>query len=86
MDTVYTIFTTGLIFCATPYSNIHTTIWFANTLPGRQRDMGDLKATVEHALWDRVRLLTLVREPDIGKSRAAQELATLAGLWGAQVL
>lgn len=53
---------------------------------GRQQEMGDLKAALEDALSGRGRLLTLVGEPGIGKSRTAQELATYAGLRHAQVL
>jgi tetratricopeptide (TPR) repeat protein len=53
---------------------------------GRQREMGELKATLEDALSGRGRLLTLVGEPGIGKTRTAQELATYAGLRQCQVL
>ena len=53
---------------------------------GRQQEMGDLKAALENALSGRGRLMTLVGEPGIGKTRTAQELATYAGLRGAQVL
>jgi len=53
---------------------------------GRQREMGDLKAALEEALSGRGRLLTLVGEPGIGKSRTAQELATYDGLRHSQVL
>ena len=53
---------------------------------GRQKEMGDLKAALEDALSGRGRLVTLVGEPGIGKTRTAQELATYAGLRGAQVL
>ena len=53
---------------------------------GRQREMGDLKACLEDALSGRGRLVMLVGEPGIGKTRTAQELATYAGLRGAQVL
>ncbi|MCH8282795.1 MAG: AAA family ATPase, partial [Chloroflexi bacterium] len=53
---------------------------------GRQQEMGDLKAALENALSGRGRLVMLVGEPGIGKSRTAQELATYAGLRQAQVL
>ena len=49
---------------------------------GRQREMGELKAALEEALSGRGRLVTLVGEPP----RTAQELATYAGLRGAQVI
>ena len=53
---------------------------------GRQREMGELKAALEDALSGRGRLVTLVGEPGIGKTRTAQELVTYAGLRSAQVL
>ena len=53
---------------------------------GRQREMGELKTCLEDALSGRGRLVTLVGEPGIGKTRTAQELATYAGLRSAQVL
>jgi len=53
---------------------------------GRQQEMGELKACLEDALSGRGRLVMLVGEPGIGKTRTAQELATYAGLRGAQVL
>ena len=53
---------------------------------GRQREMGELKAALEDALSGRGRLVTLVGEPGIGKTRTAQELATYAGMRSAQVL
>ena len=48
--------------------------------------MDDLKAALEDSLSGRGRMLTLVGEPGIGKTRTAQELETYAGLRGAQVL
>ena len=53
---------------------------------GRQKEIGELKAALEDALSGRGRLVTLVGEPGIGKTRTALELATYAGLRQAQVL
>jgi hypothetical protein len=53
---------------------------------GRQREMDELKAALEDALGGRGRMVTLVGEPGIGKTRTATELATYAGLRGCQVL
>ncbi|MCH8234817.1 MAG: protein kinase [Chloroflexi bacterium] len=53
---------------------------------GRQVEMDQLKAALEDVLGGRGRLLTLVGEPGIGKTRTCEELATYAGLRGAQVL
>ncbi len=53
---------------------------------GRQQEMGDLKAGLEDVLSGRGRMMTLVGEPGIGKTRTSQELATYAGLRGARVL
>ncbi|MAF52082.1 MAG: hypothetical protein FI707_03110 [SAR202 cluster bacterium] len=53
---------------------------------GRQTEMDQLKAALEDALGGRGRMIALVGEPGIGKTRTARELATYAGLRGAQVL
>ena len=53
---------------------------------GREREMRELKATLEEALSGHGRLVTLVGEPGIGKTRTAQELATYAGSRQMQVL
>ena len=53
---------------------------------GRQAEMDQLKAALEDVLGGRGRLATLVGEPGIGKTRTCEELATYAGLRGAQVL
>ena len=53
---------------------------------GRQREMGELKAALEDALSGKGRLVMLVGEPGIGKTRTSQELSTYATLRGAQVL
>jgi tetratricopeptide (TPR) repeat protein len=53
---------------------------------GRQRELGELKAALEDSLSGRGRLVMLVGEPGIGKTRTALELGTYAGLRRAQVL
>ena len=52
---------------------------------GRQREMDNLKSIFEEVLSGKGRMVTLVGEPGIGKTRTAQELATYAGMRGAQV-
>ena len=53
---------------------------------GRQAEMDQLRAALEDVLGGRGRLVTLVGEPGIGKTRTSEELTTYAGLRGAQVL
>ena len=53
---------------------------------GRQREMGELKGCLEDALSGQGRMVTLVGEPGIGKTRTSMELATYASLRQAQVL
>ena len=53
---------------------------------GREREMDELRAGLEEALSGRGRLLLLVGEPGIGKTRTADELATYARLRNVQVL
>jgi predicted ATPase len=53
---------------------------------GRQREMDELKATLEDALAGHGRLVMLAGEPGIGKTRTARELAAYAETRGAQVL
>jgi class 3 adenylate cyclase/tetratricopeptide (TPR) repeat protein len=53
---------------------------------GREREMERLLAGLEDSLAGRGRLLMLVGEPGIGKTRTAQELVTYARLRGARVL
>ncbi|MBI3325755.1 MAG: ATP-binding protein, partial [Nitrospinae bacterium] len=50
---------------------------------GREREMDELRAGLEDALAGRGRLIMLVGEPGIGKTRTANELATYAQLRGA---
>jgi len=63
-----------------PTSNI------ANVFVGRQREMAELTAALDDAMSGHGRLVMLVGEPGIGKTRTAQELAVLAENRGAQVL
>lgn len=53
---------------------------------GRRQELGELKAAFEGALSGEGRMVTLVGEPGIGKTRTAQELATYARLRKATVL
>ena len=53
---------------------------------GRQREMAELRAALEDTLAGQGRLVMLVGEPGIGKSRTAQELAVLAEQRGGQAL
>ena len=53
---------------------------------GRQAEMGQLKSALEDVLGGSGRLVTLVGEPGIGKTRTSEELATYAALRGADVL
>ncbi len=59
---------------------------FRGTVVGRHREMGELKAALDDALSGRGRVVMLVGEPGIGKTRTAQELASYAETSGAQVL
>ena len=53
---------------------------------GMQREMRELKAALEDSLAGRGRLIMMMGDAGIGKTRTAQELATYAGLRGAQIL
>ena len=53
---------------------------------GHQREMAELRATLEDARSGQGRLVMLVGEPGIGKTRTAQELASHAEALGVQVL
>ena len=52
---------------------------------GRERELADLKDGLDEVLGGRGRLLLLVGEPGIGKTRTAEELATYARVRGAKV-
>jgi class 3 adenylate cyclase len=53
---------------------------------GRETEMDELRAGLEDSLSGRGRLLMLVGEPGIGKTRTSEELATYASLRNAKVL
>jgi class 3 adenylate cyclase len=53
---------------------------------GREKEMDELRAGLEDALSGRGRLLMLVGEPGIGKTRTSEEFATYARLRSVQVL
>src|ERR671919_1681969 len=57
-----------------------------NAFVGRQREMDELKSALEDTLAGRGRLVMLVGEPGIGKTRTAQEFAAYAQKRGALVL
>jgi tetratricopeptide (TPR) repeat protein len=53
---------------------------------GREHEVEELRAGVDSMLSGQGRILLLVGEPGIGKTRTSEELATYASLRGAQVL
>ena len=53
---------------------------------GRQQEVSELRAALEDALTGKGRLVMLVGEPGIGKTRTAQELAAYAEARGTQVM
>jgi class 3 adenylate cyclase/DNA polymerase III delta prime subunit len=53
---------------------------------GREHEVEELRAGVDATLSGQGRILLLVGEPGIGKTRTSEELATYASLRGAQVL
>ncbi len=57
-----------------------------NLFVGRERELGQLKGVFEDAATGRGRLVLLVGEPGIGKTRTAEEVAAYARDRGAQVL
>ena len=57
-----------------------------NVFVGRHRAMTQLEATLSEVLSGQGRMVMLSGEPGIGKTRTAQELATLAEAKSAKVL
>ena len=70
---------------APPRADTSTDIGLSADFVGRRRELGELGAALEHAMSGQGRLVMLVGEPGIGKTRTAQELATHAEQRGAQV-
>ena len=64
----------------------HPTRDISRVFVGRHREMGELRAALEDVISGRGRMVMLAGEPGIGKTRTAQELASLAEARGAQVL
>ncbi|MCH8310502.1 MAG: AAA family ATPase [Chloroflexi bacterium] len=65
-----------------PITHVPSTSGFV----GRQVEMGELTGALDDAFAGRGRMVMLVGEPGIGKTRCAQELATIAQVRGAQVV
>ena len=63
----------------------HAAISAGGVFVGRQRELGELRAALEESLAGRGRMVMLMGEPGIGKTRTAQELASYAQERGAQV-
>ena len=61
------------------------TNYISRVFVGRQREMAELRAALDAAMSGHGRMVMLVGEPGIGKTRTAQELAALAEERGAQV-
>ncbi len=58
----------------------------SSTFVGRDRELAELNKALEETLAGHGRLVMLVGEPGIGKTRTSQELASLAERRGALVL
>jgi flagellar biosynthesis GTPase FlhF len=58
----------------------------ASPFVGRQREIDELNSALEDAWSGQGRLVMLMGEPGIGKTRTTQELASQAAARGAQVL
>ena len=64
----------------------HRTVDIGKVFVGRRRELAALQTALYDALSGQGRLVMLVGEPGIGKTRTARELAALAEERGAQVL
>jgi hypothetical protein len=59
---------------------------FARPFVGREREMQELRGALDEGIGGRGRLVLLIGEPGIGKSRTAEEIAAVAAARGAEVL
>ena len=71
---------------ATPSKNLPASSKLSGDFIGRRREIDELVSALRDAFSGRGRLVMLVGEPGIGKTRTAQEIASLAELEGAEVL
>ena len=71
---------------APPVQATATSIPASGDFVGRQRELGELTSALDDAIAGRGRLVMLVGEPGIGKTRTARELSTIAEQRGAQAL
>jgi hypothetical protein len=63
---------------AAPIAELQGVDW--GRFVGRQEEMDQLKAALENALFGRGSLVMIVGEPDIGKTRLAEEFGVYASL------
>ncbi|MFQ6026171.1 MAG: AAA family ATPase [Dehalococcoidia bacterium] len=69
-----------------PVSTSPSLVGTSSGFVGRQEEMRELTSALEGALAGRGRLVMLAGEPGIGKTRTAQELASIAEPSGARIL
>ena len=65
--------------------NSRSTQPIGSVFVGRQRELAELTAALDDALSGQGRLVMLVGEPGIGKTRTAQELASYAENRGVRI-
>jgi len=76
----------GLVVSRDPASPSPKDTATSNGFVGRLREMAELQGALQDAISGRGRLVMLVGEPGIGKTRTAQQLASVAGQRGVRVL
>ena len=68
------------------FTSSQTQLDTSSDFVGRQRELGELQEALDGVLAGQGRVVMLMGEPGIGKTRIVQELATLADTKGAKVL